>query len=132
LDCHHLHISGSAESIAKVLGAHPASRTLGRLAGVGVTCPAGKWEKARGLISSLSTALKEGQPLHRKSLESTRGFLNHVAQMYPVITPFSRVYISHWMAGEEIVILTYGSSPRKIGKTQNRRMCQITSNLPLD
>jgi hypothetical protein len=55
---------------------------------VGVTCPAGKWEKAQGLVASLATALETGGKLDRRELESTRGSLNHLARTFPVITPF--------------------------------------------
>ncbi len=62
--------------------------TFSSPAGVGVTCPADKWEKAQLLLRDLASQLASTDLLHRKSLESTRGFLNHLARTYPVITPF--------------------------------------------
>ena len=56
--------------------------------GVGVTCPRDKWEKAQRLLSELSSSLSDGGLIPRQSLEITRGFLNHLARTYPVITPF--------------------------------------------
>jgi len=56
--------------------------------GVGVTCPVGKWLKAKNLIAALQTHLEAGLPLPRKSLESTRGFFVHLMRTFPIITPY--------------------------------------------
>jgi len=56
--------------------------------GVGITCPAGKWDKAKGLLATLQQSLGQNEDLDRTSLESMRGFLNHLARTFPVITPY--------------------------------------------
>ena len=57
-------------------------------AGVGVTCPEGKWTKAKGLLQALHKELATGCPLQRKPLESMRGFFVHLMQTFPIITPY--------------------------------------------
>jgi len=57
-------------------------------AGVGVTCPAGKWVKAQALIASLQEELSLQPTVQRKPLESMRGFFIHLMRTYPIITPY--------------------------------------------
>lgn len=57
-------------------------------AGVGVTCPADKWAKAKRLLQDLREELEGTSLLHRKPLESMRGFFVHLMRTFPVITPY--------------------------------------------
>jgi hypothetical protein len=57
-------------------------------AGVGVTCPEGKWVKAQGLIAALQSELQTKNTVSRKPLESTRGFFIHLMRTFPIITPY--------------------------------------------
>jgi len=56
--------------------------------GVGVTCPEGKWTKAKGHLRDLHAKLTSGLPLQRKLLESLRGFFVHLMRTFPIITPY--------------------------------------------
>jgi hypothetical protein len=58
------------------------------MVGVGITCPTDKWGKAKHLLATLQETLLQGGLLERLPLESMRGFLNHLARTYPVITPY--------------------------------------------
>jgi hypothetical protein len=56
--------------------------------GVGITCSAEKWSKAKGLLEDLHAALQNTASLDCALLESMKGFLNHLVCTYPVITPY--------------------------------------------
>jgi hypothetical protein len=57
-------------------------------AGVGITCPEGKWVKAQGLLASLQEELHAMPTVQQKPLESMRGFFIHLMRTYPIITPY--------------------------------------------
>jgi hypothetical protein len=57
-------------------------------AGVGVTCPAGKWTKAQELLAALHSQLQTQPTVQRKPLESTRGFFIHLMHTFPIIMPY--------------------------------------------
>jgi hypothetical protein len=61
---------------------------FGCSAGVGVTCPEGKWVKAQALLASLQEELHTKTTVQRKPLESMRGFFIHLMRTYPIITPY--------------------------------------------
>jgi hypothetical protein len=72
--------------------------------GVGVTCAADKWDKAQTLIAQLSDELHQDVLLDRKTLESTRGFLTHLARTFPVITVFLKGFhltLDGWRGNRE-------------------------------
>jgi hypothetical protein len=75
-------------------------------AGVGVTCPEGKWLKAKTLIAELQTELQMTSTVSRKPLESVQGFLIHLMWTFPIITPYLKACISHLMDGRLTGTLT--------------------------
>jgi hypothetical protein len=56
--------------------------------GIGITCPADKWDKAKDLLAQLWQEFDSQATLARKPLEKFRGFFIHLARTYPVITPY--------------------------------------------
>lgn len=56
--------------------------------GVRVHAMQEKWDKVKCLINKLKATLRETSILDRKELESIRGVLIYMQQIYPVITPY--------------------------------------------
>lgn len=71
---------------------------------VGVCCTQEKWDKAKAFITDLLLAVQAGGGLDRKNLEKIRGFLVHVQQTYPALTPYLKglhLTIDSWRPGRD-------------------------------
>ncbi len=74
-------------------------------ADVGVTCPEGRWLKAKSLLADLHASLASGLPLQCKPLESMRGFFIHLMHTFPIITLYFKgmhLTLDGWRANRDL------------------------------
>jgi hypothetical protein len=84
-------------------GSWAGSIVLADEAGVGVCCTKEKWDKAKGLIINLLESVRTRSQLDQKQLETIRGLMVHIQQMYPAITPYLKgmhLAIDSWRPGK--------------------------------
>ena len=73
---------------SKTPGAWAGSVVIANERGVAVKVTQEKWDKAKGVVQELKDMRTQGADLDRKRLEQHRGFLVHITNAYPALTPF--------------------------------------------
>ncbi len=72
--------------------------------GIGIRCTQDKWDKAKDFLMKLLETVRSGSKLDRKHLERVRGFMVHIQQTYPAITPYLKgmhLTIDSWRPGRD-------------------------------